>query len=79
MTELEAIVKLNTILVRQCDPNDHEAIRAVELAVAALSRRIVEKPVSYDKGYNYKCPTCGATDMGDLFCHRCGQRVRSYD
>ena len=43
MNELEAIVKLNTMLAEHWDPNDDEATEAVEIAVEALRKQIEDK------------------------------------
>ena len=63
-----------------------EFIKAFEIAIRALEKQIVKKPINYDK-YYYKCPYCEqdlSVDDDSLYvyedtmpnyCSNCGQRL----
>lgn len=60
MTEQEAIEMLT--IMRTFNNGSNAKVKAIDMAINALKKQIVKKPVIIDKRgleLDYKCPVCG--------------------
>ena len=79
MTPTAAIIELNRCKIDGYAPVDRERRdKAIEIAKAALMKRIKEKPLPEKQYFDIgKCPSCGAVFVDDKtkFCGNCGQAI----
>ena len=74
MTEQEAIKELHGIRPRGGIIPQKRA-ESIDMAINALEKQIPQQPIVRGLGQKY-CPTCKYGGANDLYCSKCGQKLR---
>ena len=71
----EAIELLSNATYSDEWQGNEELTTANSMAINALGKQIAQQPIVRGLGQRY-CPTCKCGGANDLYCSKCGQKLR---